>query len=437
MERREDNSVKRWRGAHLAVGAAVVLILGISIALAWSLRDAPDESSHLAVVEHYAHHLGWMTRQEWQLGSARGHGYNLLSPLPYMPYLPFALVADHVSVLGIGSHKLFVTRLGGTLVAVAQLVATMALVRRICRKCNPGEVVAIALGANLVPQLRFIHAYVNADAVTILAATIAFAVLLRIVQRETVTVVDAVLVGLTLALAAHGRYNGFVVAGLLVAVFVVRALRAAVSMRMRLRLVGVAVAVPLLLAGPFHLHVYNELQNRHVLATVDNEQLSESTFQGQLRVTPGALTLVHRRINQVPDVWMSAWESFAKSNPPNYVDLRGPWLLLLLSGCALGIAGLFLGAGRLLTSSGRLVGLAAVSAFLATWVLGVSQRLSSLPGRFLLTAGIPALAAAIAGCGDLLARSSRVKRPMLVAAGSWCIVLLGCNVWAIAHVFTA
>ena len=230
------------------LGAAVVLLLGISIALAWSLRSAPDESSHLAVVEHYAHHLGWMTRQEWQFGGLRGHGYNLLSPVPYIPYLPFALVGDHVSALGIASHKLFVTRLGGSLVAIAQLVATIALVRRICRECNRGEVVAVALAANLVPQLRFIHAYVNADAVTILAATTAFAVLLRVVQRDTVTLVDALLVGLTLALAAHGRYNGFVVAGIVVAVFVVRALRAAGSMRTRLRLVGVAVAVPLLLA---------------------------------------------------------------------------------------------------------------------------------------------------------------------------------------------
>ena len=51
-----------------------------------------------------------------------------------------------------------------------------------------------------------------------------------------------------------------------------------------------------------------------------------------------------------------------------------------------------------------------------------------------LPAGIPALAVAIVGCGELLARSSRVKRPVLVAAGTWCIVLFGLNVWAIAHV---
>jgi hypothetical protein len=80
------------------------------------------------------------------------------------------------------------------------------------------------------------------------------------------------------------------------------------------------------------------------------------------------------------------------------------------------------------------VGLAAVAVVLATWVLGAIQRLSGLPGRFLLTAGIPALAAAILGSADLLGCLSRVKRPVLVAAGSWSLILLAINIWAIAHV---
>jgi hypothetical protein len=80
------------------------------------------------------------------------------------------------------------------------------------------------------------------------------------------------------------------------------------------------------------------------------------------------------------------------------------------------------------------VGLAAVGVVLVTWTLGASQRLSGLPGRFLLTAGIPALAAAILGGADLLRGLPRVKRPVLVAAGSWSLILLAINIWAIAHV---
>lgn len=62
------------------------------------------------------------------------------------------------------------------------------------------------------------------------------------------------------------------------------------------------------------------------------------------------------------------------------------------------------------------------------------QRYSSLPGRFLLTAGIAALAASVLGLSELLARVTRFKRPVLVAAGSWSALLFGLNVWAIARV---
>ena len=425
---------RRAQYAQYALAGAVFLVVALSISFAWTLRYAPDETSHRAVVEHYVHHLGWMTRDQWQYGALRGHGYNLFSPVPYLPYLPFALIADHVSVLGIATHRLFVTRLGGVLVAVAQLLATIALVRRMCRDCGRVEVIAVALAANLVPQLRYIHAYVNADAVTILTATVAFALLLRIVQRDHVTLADAALVGLTIGVAAHGRYNGFLVAGLLLVVYVVRALRSSAALRTKLRLVGVAVALPVLFAGAFHLHVYNELQNRHILATADNEELAESTFQGRLRVAPPELTLLKKRVRQAPNVWMSSWAAIAKPPGPGYANLRGLWLWLLFLASAAGVVGLVVNTGTLLSTSGRLVGLAAVGVVLVTWVLGASQRLSALPGRFLLTAGIPALAAAILGGADLLRRLPRVKRPVLVAAGSWSLVLLAINIWAIAHV---
>jgi hypothetical protein len=297
-------------------------------------------------------------------------------------------------------------------------------------------VIAVALAANLVPQLQYIHGYVNADAVTILTATIAFALLLRIVQRERLSLRDAVLVGLTVGVAAHGRYNGFLVAGLLLVIYIVRASRSSSSLRTKFRLVGVAIALPILLAGAFHLHVYNELQNRHILATADNEQLAESTFQGRLRPPTPTLTLLKRAVHQAPSVWMSSWASVANPPGPNYADLRGLWLWLLFLGSAAGVVELAVNTGTMVSTSGRFVGLAAAGTVLATWVLGASQRLSGLPGRFLLTAGIPALAAAILGGASLLRRLPRLKRPVLVAAGAWTVLLLGINIWAVVHVAT-
>ena len=56
-----------------AWGAGTLVLFAISTALAWYLRNAPDETSHATVVEHYAHHIGWMTWQEWRYGPQRGH----------------------------------------------------------------------------------------------------------------------------------------------------------------------------------------------------------------------------------------------------------------------------------------------------------------------------------------------------------------------------
>jgi hypothetical protein len=422
----------RMQRDQMMLAGAIGVVVAISIALAWTLDLAPDQSSHLAVIRHHADQLAWMTPDQWQYGPERGHGYHLFSPVPYIPYLPFQFLENHFSPFGDGDPSRFFVRLGGITIAIAQLLATMAVVRRMCRACGRVEIVGVALAANLIPQLRYIHAYPNSDAITILAASIAVALCLRILQTDRVTLVDAGLVGLTLGLAAHGRYTGFLVAGALLIVYVVRLLLTNDAIRTKLRFVGVAVALPVLLAAPLHLHVYNELDNRHVLASADNEQLADSTFRGELRTTPPASTFVKQRVREIPTVWMTTWLWFA-----TYAELRGVWLDLLFVGCVAGATGIVLGRRRTFTPTGRWVALGALAAFILTWVVSAFQRYSDLPGRFLLPAGVTAFAAGILGCGELLARATRARRPVLLAAAMWAVLLAGLNLWGLGRVLAA
>lgn len=53
----------------------------------------------------------------------------------------------------------------------------------------------------------------------------------------------------------------------------------------------------------------------------------------------------------------------AKSPSPNYADLRGLWLWLLLLANAAGVVGLIASAGTILSRSGRVVGLVALATF--------------------------------------------------------------------------
>jgi hypothetical protein len=412
--------------------AGTLVLFAISTALAWYLRNAPDETSHATVVEHYAHHFGWMTWQEWRYGPQRGHGYNLFSPVPYIPYLPFQYLADRVSALQSASQPLFVPRLGGLTIAFAQLWLTVAIVRRMCIRCSRVAILAVAIAANLIPQLRYTHAYLNADALTILAATAAFALALRVLQQEELRLVDAILVGLSLALIAYVRYNAFLVGAILLVVFAFRVIRSSSPARTQLRFIGVAVALPLLLAGGFHLHVYNELQNGHVFATIDNEQLAKSTFDGKLATAPSVEVRIKHRVDEVPNVWMTTWSWYV-----SYVELRGIWLWLLLLGCLGGLGGLLWPTGRIFSPSGRWIGIVAVAAFFTNWILLASQRLSDVAGRFLLPAGVIALAAVILGCADVLSRVARPRRPVIAASATWAAFLLGINLWAVVRVAAA
>ena len=127
-------------------------------------------------------------------------------------------------------------------------------------------------------------------------------------------------------------------------------------------------------------------------------------------------------------MWRSAWLWYAR-----LVDLRGPMLLLLAGFSLAGAAGIVLPPGRALTPSGRVVSLLALGAVAFLWA-GMYLRWPFVPqGRFLLPAGVTALAGIVLGTAALASRITRLRHPVLVASGLWCALLLGLNLWAAAR----
>jgi hypothetical protein len=420
------------RRDRVVLTGAFAVVLGITAWISWTLFYGPDEVSHLTIVRHHAHHIEPASWEDWQYGGLRGHAYYLFSPVPYAVYIPFQWLAEWVGpVESAATPDYFVNRLGGLLIAAAQLALTIAIVRRLWRQCTLLQAAAVAVAANLIPGLRYLHAYVNADGVTILTVTACFALALRLVQRADITIADAVLVGLTLGLAAHGRYHGFVVPVALLLTFGVLVLRREKGYRIRFRLLGIAIALPVLLGGSFHLYVYDELENRHVLASLDNEELNDSTYQGSIPDARPLKELVLVRRRQVPDIWMGIWAWF-----PPYVYLRGLWLWILLLLSLGGVAGLVLQPNAVLSRNAQVIGLAAVAAVLGAWALMASQWLVGQYGKIMLPPGVTALAAIILGTGALLGRvpGLRADQGVLVAAGVWAALLGGLDVWAITRI---
>ena len=333
-----------------ALLAACVVVVALSAAFAWSVGRAPDETSHLRMVRHHADHLGFSPVADWSYGNYRGHNYHLFSPVPHAVYVPFQWLSDAIGPIdGASRPERFVTRLGGLVVAVAQLLVTTALVRRMCRGCSHGQAVAIALAVNLVPQLRYVHAYVTTDAVTVLVATTGFALALRYLQRERITAIDAVAAGAVVGLIAHGRYNAFPVGVVVLGALLFAVVRRNGGVRHAFRLIGGALALAVLIAGAFHLHVYNELRNDHLLASVENEQLRFSTDAGAPKEARSLKAAVRKGIEQVTTVWSGLWASFAE-----HVHLGGLAALLLAGACSVGLLGLAIG-GRVFDRAGRMI----------------------------------------------------------------------------------
>jgi 4-amino-4-deoxy-L-arabinose transferase-like glycosyltransferase len=420
-------SLTRREAAMFATALLVIAVL--TGAFAWSIGRAPDETSHLTMVQHYAHHLDLTPRSAWLYGTQRGHGYNLFSPLPYVPYLPFDRLDDVLgAVHGAERPAWFVTRLGGLLIAFAQLLASYALVRRLRRKGSRVEALAVALAVSLVPQMIYVHSYVNADAVTILLGTVGFLVALRLVQQGRVALTDALLAGFVIGLIALARYNAFSVGAVVFGALAYVVARNHLGARRSLRYLGVACALPLLMAGAFHLHVYNELRNDHLLASSDNQQLRFSTFEGRIRPDRSLKLAVGKGIGRIPDVWSGLWASFA-------VDVRlvGIPLLFLAAGALVGLVGLLV-MRRFFDPAGWVFAVLAVVLSLMTWAGMATQWSYSQEGRFVLPVAAVAMCAVVLGSAAVLERIVPARwNAVLVASGTWATVVVLIDLWALVR----
>jgi hypothetical protein len=419
----------RSRRSVVAILASLALLLGISAIMAWNLQYAPDESSHVFMVRHHAHSLDPATRQEMSLGALRGHPYFLLSPVPYAVHIPFQWLQEAVGPVDGAARPVYViTRFGGLPIAVAQFALTIAVVRRLFRRATPLQVILIATATNLLPQLRYLHAYVNPDALTVVAGTACFAVALRVLQRTRVGLADAALVGGTLAFAALMRLNIMVAAGMLLLAFAFRVVRQGGSIHERLRFLGVAVAIPVALSGSMYLAFYAELDNGSLLTATTSMEMGDSTFYGVIEPSPPMSRIIEVRIKETPTFWMSTWLWFSR-----YASLRGPPLRLLLVLCLVGVVGLAVPGGRL-RRSGRVIGAAAVAAFVVTWASIASEWLYGQQGRFLLPAGVTALAVVITSTATLVDRIPRLRYGIVLAAATWAVLLLSLNVWGMTKI---
>ncbi|QYG91077.1 hypothetical protein HC251_00590 [Iamia sp. SCSIO 61187] len=405
----------------LFVAAALVLV-ALSSVTAWRLDYAPDETSHLTVVEVVADERRPLTWEDTRYGADRGHAYHLYSPVAYLPYVPARWVAEAVGPLEGAAHPdRVVVRFGAWSIAVAQLAATWSLVRRVLRTSSARLALAVAVAVNLVPQLRYMHAYITTDGMTVLAATVAVAVSARVLQRPRAEVVDGLLCGLAIALCAHVRYNALIVGAVTLLALAWRAARAAQPWRPRLRPLGVALAVALVLSAPFHLWVYEEQANRHVTASTTHEQLRESTFLGHLTEDVSTAELIRIRGAEVDEVGEGMWLRFQRYHKISAAIWR---VLAVLT--VLGVVAAL--ASRQLTRAIKVLTIVLVVAFFVTWVAMAAQWPFTAHGRFLLPVGLPIVAIAASGYTALLGERSRIPAvvvPAAVAAGLGSLLLDG------------
>ncbi len=428
--------VRRRRRTDVAlIAGALVVLLGSSLLLAFTIGYAPDEGSHRLVVDHFAHDLAPMTWEDFEYGAARGHPYHLYSPVPYIPYLPTARIAEVIGPVDGAASTRFVARTGGLFVATAQFFVTIGLVRRMLRGRTLRQSVAVAFTVNLVPQLRFLHAYMNADAVTVLVGTACALVALRVLQRARVGIGDAALVGSMVGLAALSRYHALIMAVLPMGALLWRVARdAPTSIRTRLRLLGLAAAVAAVLGLPSQLAMMSELANGHVTASGDHEALRVDTFVGR-PIPPVSLgALVDARLASITKVWSGVW-----ADVPGVVSLAefraARWVAVIF--VVLGSIGLLLPTRRVLSRSGRAIALGCLGAVSVTLAAMSLQWPFDLAGRFLLPAGVPFLCGAVLGTGELASRVPKVRHALRISVLAWMAFTGSLLIWVSTKAATA
>lgn len=411
------------RSAALAAGGALLLVLLCTV-YAGRLGYAPDEPSHVGMVAHHAHHLRLATRETFPYGEERAHAYQLFSPVPYALHVPFYRLAESLGARferGIGDR--LPMRLGGS----AYVLLLLLVAQRVARQLfGPGRGATLAaLAATLHPMIVYVHGYVNADAFALLAASLAFLVTLRLVDAAALDLRLTALAGAALALLAHAKYPAFPAAVPLVAAWVWRLRATPLPILPRLRHAGLLVAIPLALAGWFHLATFRELGNGHLLAGADHLALLHATYHG----APQASTsdgLVLRRLHDLPFLFTSYWGWLML-----FGELPLAYQALLGLSVSAGAAGVVVGLTR---SRGphpaRHTGWLLASGpgvTLASYLALAAQPNLEIQGRLLLPHFLPCMLLLVAGWAVLLRRAGLAEPRALevAAAGFGALMLLG------------
>ncbi len=419
----------RWAVASIA-GLCALLSLGYAL----GLRFAPDESSHIQMVSHYSTSLRLATWEDWRWGDSRGHNYHLYSPLPYVGHIPFYWIERHTN----GGEELKSGRRVGlrsaaVVYTVLQTWVTWLIAARLFGRTLEAALATLAM--NLVPELRYVHGYVNADSFTILCCSTAFYYILRLFDMRPVGLSAAAWIGLTLAALALSKYNGFPVGGFLFAALVVRIAVDRPGWRAAYRKLGIAVSLPLLLAGWFHLHVFQELATGEVMAAASIKELKESTYEGVLPPPrPAWGEVLRHRAAGLQGVWVTFW---------GWMFLHGSlptWHIRLLEALALVSCVGFFAILRRPPPMGIerrhlvFLGLGPASMVL-TYLLIAMQWPATLQGRYLLTGAPLCVLFFVVGLARV-ARSGRwisPERALAASAGLWAAVLLLGNALLLAE----
>jgi len=284
---------------------AAMLIFGLSICYQRQVGYAPDEGNHIYYVENLAEELSIPDWQAWRYGTYRGHAYHLFSPLPYLPYLIFYKQIESTKSVRrhFSSEKSFL-RLAGLFFTGVQFIVTLLICRYFFRSAV--DSVLAALAVNLIPQLRYLHGYVNADSYSVLVGCLACLMIVSLMKERRVNLTNSFSVGLILSLILHAKYPTFMVGAFLFFVFLVYLGAAEETRGAKLRKFSLVLLLPALLGGLFHLSVISELANGNILAGGDHLQLMQSTFQGVV-VLPSTDGLLENRISALPFLWKSLW----------------------------------------------------------------------------------------------------------------------------------
>lgn len=380
----------RLRIATFVVFSAVLALITALYIL--NIRFAPDEKSHHTMVRYLASKSPLARSFEgWSYGAERGHSYHLFSPVPYLVHVQvekFRRHFDFFSVFQLSEIKII--RFGGLIYTVLQFWITYLLVRLVVPQWFSAMIISWSF--NLVPQLRYLHSYINADSFSLLSATLCSYLAVLIIKRQAVSISLSLKVGLVVGLVLLSKYNCFPFAAILFSVFSLAVMKSKVVTAMKLRFIGLAIATSLIIGGWFHLDVFKELDNGHVLAGHDNLQLWSSTFYGVPEIsfpTP----LLEQRLTELYFVWKSTWGWFVR-----HAELPFRHLAVLACYALVGV----LGACQLLRRGEsareghlqRMIVVLGLGGMLITYIGLAVQSGLGIQGRFLMPA-IPLLLLAI------------------------------------------